>query len=74
MSSGGLEGEKILYSTGALWNCCCRGPIAIESLPDNLDSATLCKLRSTVVARARLSVQEATAVFARGRSNLQDNL
>ena len=46
--------------------------IAIESLPDNLDSATLCKLRSTVVARARLSAQEATAVFARGRANLQE--
>ena len=46
--------------------------IAIESLPDNLDSETLCKLRSTVVARARLSAQEATAVFARGRSNLQE--
>ena len=48
--------------------------IAIESLPDNLDSATFCKLRSTVVSRAKLSAQEAAAVFARGRSNMQDNL
>ena len=48
--------------------------IAIESLPDNLDSATLCKLRSTVVDRAKLSAQEDAAVFARGRSNMQENL
>ena len=46
--------------------------IAIESLPDNLDSATLCKLRSTVVARARLSAQEAAAVFAHSHSSMQE--